>query len=49
MRKMTRTDAIWKYINECDTDALLKQEKPMKTDRLFYYWGIRGMKKMKFL
>lgn len=23
MRKMTRTDAIWKYINECDTDALL--------------------------
>lgn len=23
MTKMTRTNAIWKYINECDTDELL--------------------------
>lgn len=24
MTKLTRTDAIWKYINECDTDNLMR-------------------------
>lgn len=38
MRKMTRTDAIWKYINECDTDALLNVVTDVNSYDGYFDW-----------
>lgn len=38
MTKMTRTDAIWKYINECDTDELLKVVSDVNSYDDYFDW-----------
>lgn len=38
MTKLTRTDAIWKYINECDTDNLMSVITDINSYNGYFDW-----------